>query len=63
MLICGNDADAKATVSALCEEFGWEAADLGSIERSRAPEVVAMAWVYYGVTSGSWDHAVKMLHQ
>ena len=63
MLICGNDADAKATVAALCEDFGWEAADLGPIERSRALEEVAMAWVYYGVVSGSWDHAFKMLHK
>jgi 8-hydroxy-5-deazaflavin:NADPH oxidoreductase len=63
MLICGNDDDAKATVSGLCEDFGWEPADLGPIERSRALEEVAMAWVYYGVVSGSWDHAFKMLHR
>lgn len=63
MLICGNDAAAKETVSLLCEEFGWEPADLGPIERSRALEEVAMAWVYYGVVSGSWDHAFKMLHK
>ena len=63
MLICGNDAGAKATVSGLCEDFGWEAADLGPIERSRALEEVAMAWVYYGMVKGSWDHAFKMLHR
>jgi 8-hydroxy-5-deazaflavin:NADPH oxidoreductase len=63
MLICGNDADAKATVSGLCEDFGWEAADLGPIERSRALEEVAMAWVYFGVVRGSWDHAFKVLHK
>jgi 8-hydroxy-5-deazaflavin:NADPH oxidoreductase len=62
MLICGDDADAKAAVSALCEDFGWEAADLGPIERSRTLEEVAMAWVYYGVARGSWDHAFKILH-
>jgi predicted dinucleotide-binding enzyme len=63
MLICGNDDEAKATVIGICESFGWEAADIGSIERSRYLEPVAMAWVSYGVVSGSWDHAFKMLHK
>ena len=63
MLICSNDAGAKATVSEICEDFGWEAADLGPIERSRALEEVAMAWVYYGQIRGTWDHAFKMLHK
>lgn len=63
MLICGNDAEAKATVSDICEAFGWEAADLGPIERSRALEEVAMAWVYYGQMQNTWDHAFKMLHK
>lgn len=63
MLICGDDPEAKATVSEICEDFGWEAADLGPIERSSALEEVAMAWVYYGQVSGTWDHAFKMLHR
>ena len=63
MLICGNDAEAKATVAEICEDFGWETADLGPIERSRAVEEVAMVWVYYGQTRGTWDHAFKMLHK
>ena len=63
MLICGNDAEAKATVSRICWDFGWEPADLGTIERSRALEEVAMAWVYYGQVQGTWDHAFKMLHK
>jgi predicted dinucleotide-binding enzyme len=63
MLICGNDAVAKATVSEICEDFGWEAADLGPIERSRTLEEVAMAWVYYGQVRGAWDHAFKLLRK
>jgi len=63
MLLCGNDAEAKATVSEICEAFGWEAADLGPIERSCALEEMAMAWVYYGQTRGTWDHAFKILHK
>jgi 8-hydroxy-5-deazaflavin:NADPH oxidoreductase len=63
MLICGNDAEAKATVSRICWDLGWKPADLGPIERSRAPEEVAMAWVYYGQVRGTWDHAFKILHK
>jgi hypothetical protein len=63
MLICGNDAEAKVTVSEICEDFGWEAADLGPIERSRTLEEVAMAWVYYGQVRGAWDHAFKLLRK
>jgi 8-hydroxy-5-deazaflavin:NADPH oxidoreductase len=43
VLICGNDADAKATVSALCEEFGWRRRTWGRLNaparwrRSRWP--------------------------
>ena len=64
MLICGNDGDAKRTVTEICESFGWEVADLGTIECSRALEEICMAWVYYGFASGgSWDHAFKLLRK
>ena len=63
MFLCGDDADAKATVGAILEDFGWEPADIGSIERSRALEEMCLAWTYYGFERGSWDHAFKMLHR
>jgi predicted dinucleotide-binding enzyme len=63
MLICGSDAEAKATVSEICAGFGWEAADLGPIERSRAFEEAAMAWVDYGQIRGTRAHAFMMLHR
>ena len=61
MFLAGNDPDAKATVTGLLEETGWEVADLGGIEASRWLEAMCMAWVAYGRTSGGWGHAFKLL--
>jgi predicted dinucleotide-binding enzyme len=61
MFIAGNDPAAKATVTALLEETGWDVADLGGIEASRWLEAMCMAWVAYGRTSGDWGHAFKLL--
>jgi 8-hydroxy-5-deazaflavin:NADPH oxidoreductase len=63
MFMCGNDEEAKATVAQILEEFGWEPADIGPIERSRALEEMCIAWTYYGFARGRWDHAFKMLHR
>lgn len=61
MFVAGNDAAAKATVTELLEQTGWEVADLGGIEASRWLEAMCMAWVAYGFTSGGWAHAFKLL--
>ena len=61
MFICGNDAAAKATVSQILNEFGWEVIDLGGIEGSRYLEPLAMVWIAHGVRSKSWNHAFKLL--
>jgi 8-hydroxy-5-deazaflavin:NADPH oxidoreductase len=63
MLICGDDAEAKGVVGGICEDFGWEVADLGPIERARALEEICMAWVYYGLETGGWSHAFKLLRK
>lgn len=63
MLIGGNDEGAKSTVSQLLHDTGWEVADLGGIEASRYLEPLAMAWVLYGMGSGGWEHAFRMLHK
>ena len=62
MFICGNDADAKKTVSQICKDFGWGVIDLGAIDGSRYLEPMCMTWVLHGVLTGSWTHAFKMLH-
>ncbi len=61
MLICGNDNGAKAAVTRILDDFGWETADLGDITASRAIEPVTLAWLLYGTHYGVWDHAFKML--
>jgi len=61
MLIAGDDDEAKRVVTALLEDTGWEAADLGGIDASRHLEAMCMAWVLHGVRSGSWNHAFKLL--
>jgi predicted dinucleotide-binding enzyme len=63
MFICGDSADAKRQVSAILEDFGWGVVDLGGIISSRYLEPMCMAWVMYGLTSGSWSHAFKLLRQ
>ena len=62
MFICGNDADAKKTVSQICKDFGWGVIDIGGIDGSRYLEPMCMTWVIHGFLSGSWTHAFKMLH-
>jgi len=62
MLIGGDDAAAKATVTSILEDFGWEVSDLGGIETSRVLEQICIAWVLHGSRVGSWDFAFKILH-
>jgi len=63
MFLCGNDDDAKKTVTQVCAAFGWGVIDLGGIDASRYLEPMCMTWVLHGFRSGSWTHAFKMLHQ
>jgi predicted dinucleotide-binding enzyme len=61
MFICGNDQAAKKTVTGLLTEFGWETVDIGGIDGARLLEPLCILWVKYGVLSGSWNHAFKLL--
>lgn len=61
MFICGDDAEAKAKVSGILDDFGWGVVDVGGIESSRYLEAMCMVWVIAGVRSGSWNQAFKML--
>ncbi|HSL21401.1 MAG TPA: NADPH-dependent F420 reductase [Vicinamibacterales bacterium] len=63
MFICGNDASAKATVSQILNEFGWEVIDLGGVEAARYLEPLAMVWIAHGVRSQSWNHAFRLLRK
>jgi predicted dinucleotide-binding enzyme len=63
MFICGNDAGAKATVTRICADFGWPTIDIGGVEASRLLEPMCVLWVLYGIRTGSWNHAFKLLRK
>jgi predicted dinucleotide-binding enzyme len=45
MRIAGDDPDAKATVAALLESFGWKVRDLGGAEMARKLEGGGLDWM------------------
>jgi predicted dinucleotide-binding enzyme len=61
MFICGNDADAKKTVTEILDQFGWETADMGQAEAARAIEPLCMLWCIPGFLRNQWGHAFKLL--
>jgi predicted dinucleotide-binding enzyme len=61
MFICGNDEGAKKQVAEINEQFGWETADMGSVEAARAIEPLCMLWCLPGFTRNDWTHAFKLL--
>jgi predicted dinucleotide-binding enzyme len=63
MFIGGNDADAKIMVTEILTSFGWNTTDLGGIEAARLLEPLCILWVYYGMKTGGWRHAIKMLNK
>lgn len=63
MFICGNDEDAKKTVTGICEQFGWDVHDLGGAEGARAIEPLCILWCIPGFLRNEWTHAYKVLHR
>ena len=63
MFICSQDDGAKRVVSGVCEQFGWEVADLGRAEAARAIEPLCMLWCIPGLLRNEWSHAFKLLRQ
>ncbi len=61
MFICGNDAAAKATVTNVLDQFGWDTEDMGGAGAARAIEPLCMLWCIPGFTRGQWTHAFKLL--
>jgi len=61
MFICGSDADAKAEVTSILDEFGWETADMGGPEAARAIEPLCILWCIPGFQNNDWFHAFKLL--
>jgi len=61
MFLCGNNPEAKNTVSGICVQFGWEPYECGDIAASRALEPLCMLWCLPGFLRNDWRHAFKML--
>jgi 8-hydroxy-5-deazaflavin:NADPH oxidoreductase len=63
MFICGEDAAAKTTVTALLGQIGWDAADMGAAAAARAIEPLCMLWCIPGFLRNEWAHAFKLLRK
>jgi len=64
MFIAGNDASAKAQVSAWLGAWGWRTpVDMGDIAASRLLEALAMLWISYGARNNHWTHGFSLLGQ
>jgi 8-hydroxy-5-deazaflavin:NADPH oxidoreductase len=61
MFICGNDAAAKATVTGILDQFGWETEDMGVAAAARVIEPLCILWCIPGMLRGQWTHAFKVL--
>ena len=61
MFICGNDEQAKITVTDILTSFGWETEDMGKAESARAIEPLCILWCIPGFLRNSWSHAFKLL--
>ncbi len=61
MFICGNDEDAKKTVTKILDAFGWETEDVGKVEAARAIEPLCILWCLPGILNNQWTHAFKLL--
>ncbi|MDR3700368.1 MAG: NAD(P)-binding domain-containing protein [Candidatus Sulfopaludibacter sp.] len=61
MFICGDSDEAKAQVSGIARQFGWEPYDCGGIVSARAIEPLCMLWCLPGFLRNDWQHAFKML--
>jgi predicted dinucleotide-binding enzyme len=63
MFIGGDSDEAKAAVTTLLTETGWDVVDLGGIQASRYLEPMCVAWVLHGARAGTWDHAFRLLRR
>ncbi len=61
MFICGNNDDAKKTVTDILTSFGWETEDMGKVEAARAIEPLCILWCIPGFIRNQWTHAFKLL--
>jgi predicted dinucleotide-binding enzyme len=64
VFVCGNDASAKASVTALLLEFGWsmeQIVDLGDISAARGTEMFLPLWLRIMRAKGSANFNIAVL--
>ena len=61
MFICGNDEEAKKTVTAILDSFGWETEDMGMADAAGSIESLCILWCIPGFIKNQWMHAFKLL--
>jgi len=61
MFICGDDDEAKKTITDILTSFGWETEDMGKIEAARAIEPLCILWCIPGFIRNQWTHVFKLL--
>jgi predicted dinucleotide-binding enzyme len=62
MFFCGNDAKAKALAATMIDQFGWEAADMGTAKAARAIEPLCQLWCIPGFRENAWtNHAFHLM--
>lgn len=61
MFICGNDKNAKKTVTEILHVFGFDVEDMGNVEAARAIEPLCMLWCIPGFLHNEWSHAFKLI--
>ena len=62
MLVCGNDAEAKAKVTALLTSMGWrDIIDLGDITKSRGTEMMLPLWMNLFSLFGNANFGIKIV--
>jgi 8-hydroxy-5-deazaflavin:NADPH oxidoreductase len=61
MFICGDDEAAKRTAGEILDDFGWDVADMGSVEAARAIEPLCILWCIPGFLKDDWAHAFALL--
>lgn len=52
LFLCGDDADAKATVAGLASALGFEPVDVGGLDRARLTEPLALVWITLALREG-----------
>ena len=50
-------------ITEILKDFGWPSVDIGGIEGARLLEPLCILWVGYGLRTGTWNHAFKLLRE